>query len=39
MGILKTKTGKSNHVVFNSVSILCTSTRCRIYSKVTCTYW
>jgi len=31
---LKTKTANSNHVVFNFVSILCTSTWCCIYSTV-----
>jgi len=39
MNILKTKTAKPNHVVFNLVSILCTSTWCRIYGKVPCTHW
>ena len=39
MDIIKTKTAKSNHVVFNLVSILCTFTGCRIYSKVPCTHW
>jgi len=39
MDTLKTKTAKSNHVVFNFILILCTSTWCHIYSKVPCTYW
>ena len=39
MDTLKTKTAKSNHVLFNFVSILCTSNWCRIYSKVPCTHW
>jgi len=39
MDTLKTKTAKSNHVVFNFHSILCTSTWCRIYSNVPCTHW
>jgi len=38
MDTLKTETATSNHV-FNFVSILCTSTWCRIYSKVPCTHW
>ena len=37
--ILKAKTAKSNHVVFSLVSILWTSTWCRIYNKVPCTHW
>jgi len=39
MDTLKTKTARSNHVVFNSASILCTSTWCRIYNKIPCTHW
>jgi len=39
MATLKTKTAKLNQVVFNVHSILCTSTWCRIYSKVQCTHW
>ena len=31
---LKTKTAKSNHVVFKFVLILCISTWCHIYRKV-----
>jgi len=38
MDNLKTKTAKSIHVVFNFVSILCTSTWSRIYSKQ-CSHW
>jgi len=38
MDTLKTKTAKYIHVVFNFVSILCTPTWCRTYSKVPCTY-
>jgi len=36
MNSLKTKTAKLNHGVFNFVSILCTSSWCRM---VPCTYW
>jgi len=39
MDTLKTKTAKSNNVVFNFVSIQCTSKWCRIYIKVSCTHW
>jgi len=34
MDTLKTKTAKSNHVIFNICSILCTSIWCHIYTKV-----
>jgi len=39
MNTLKTKTARSNHVVFNFVLILFSFTWCRIYSNVPCTHW
>jgi len=39
MDTLKTKTAKSTHVVFYFVSLLCTSTWCRIYNKEPCSHW
>ena len=39
MGTLKTKTAKSNHVVFEFVSILCISSCCGNYSTASCPQW